>query len=145
MFSAIPVVLLGVAAATVPVDNRRIHAAVTEALADFRTNNPFPGAVVVVVYPAARHEVQVAVGASDLEARVSPMEITDRCLAGSVGKTFFAAAALAQAEDGKLDLDEPIETVSVKNHRPAGTSSPRACSSRTAPATRSTTPSSWAT
>jgi D-alanyl-D-alanine carboxypeptidase len=51
----------------------------------------------------------VASGLSDIEHSV-PLRTSDRLLAGSIGKTFVAAAALLLAEQGKLNLDEKIST-----------------------------------
>jgi len=51
--------------------------------------------------------IALASGMSDttLETTLRP---TDRMLAGSTGKTFFAALALRLVRDGRLDLDAPI-------------------------------------
>jgi D-alanyl-D-alanine carboxypeptidase len=86
----------------------RVRRILAEQTARFRTTNPFPGATAaaaadwIVDGPAA-----AAVGSSDLQGE-KPLRTDDLLLAGSVGKTFFAAAALALAEEGTLDLDAPI-------------------------------------
>src|ERR1041384_1718585 len=49
----------------------------------------------------------VASGLSDVEHRTQ-LKNSDRLLAGSVGKTFVAVAALMLVEQGKLNLDEKI-------------------------------------
>ena len=49
----------------------------------------------------------VAVGEADREGKV-PMRPSHRMLAGSTGKTFFAAAILRLWDQGKVDLDRPI-------------------------------------
>ena len=51
----------------------------------------------------------VASGMSDIE-RGTPLKSSDRLLAGSVGKTFVAVAALMLVEQGKLNLDQKIST-----------------------------------
>ena len=67
----------------------------------------FPGATVGVVL-ADGTSFSVATGYSDLTSK-APMKITDRMLAGSVGKTFAAAVALQLVHEGKLGLDDPVE------------------------------------
>jgi D-alanyl-D-alanine carboxypeptidase len=51
----------------------------------------------------------LASGMSDT-ARRTPLEPDDLLLAGSVGKTFFAALALSLVQEGGLSLDAPIST-----------------------------------
>ena len=64
----------------------------------------FPGAVLAAAGDAG--VVAAAVGHAELE-RAAPMEPGARFLAGSVGKTFFAALALSLVEEGRLELDVP--------------------------------------
>ena len=52
---------------------------------------------------------QVALGKSDKEKGIA-MVPGDRMLAGSIGKTFFAALALQLVEQGKLDIDAKVTT-----------------------------------
>lgn len=52
--------------------------------------------------------ISAAAGESDKESH-RKMSPTDLMLAGSTGKTFFAAVALQLIEQGKLDLDASIE------------------------------------
>jgi D-alanyl-D-alanine carboxypeptidase len=66
----------------------------------------WPGVTGAIVYPDGG-ELCVAAGFSDREAP-RRMEPRDRMLAGSVGKTFAAVAALMLVEDGKIALDAPI-------------------------------------
>jgi D-alanyl-D-alanine carboxypeptidase len=68
--------------------------------------NRFPGAVLAARTSDGR-VVSVAAGFADRERR-SPMSPASRMLAGSVGKTFFAALALQLVGEGKLNLDTPI-------------------------------------
>ncbi len=66
----------------------------------------FPGAVVGVALADGR-VLRLATGWADTAARVR-MRPTDLLLAGSVGKTFFAALAWQLVRDGHLELDAPI-------------------------------------
>jgi CubicO group peptidase (beta-lactamase class C family) len=50
-----------------------------------------------------------AIGSADTVLR-TPLTPTSKMLAGSVGKTFFAALALQLVDEGRLDLDAPIST-----------------------------------
>lgn len=77
-------------------------------LARAQARNPVPGASAAIVWPGRlARPVVAAAGLSDLEA-ATPMSVEDRFLAGSVGKTFFAALALDLWSRGKLSLDRPI-------------------------------------
>ena len=51
-----------------------------------------------------------AAGFADLESR-SPMTITSRMPAGSVGKTFVSAVTLLMASEGLVNLDAPVSEV----------------------------------
>lgn len=66
----------------------------------------WPGVTGAIVYPDGS-ELHVAAGFADREAPRA-MEPRDRMLAGSVGKTFAAVAALMLVEEGRMALDEPI-------------------------------------
>lgn len=68
----------------------------------------FPGATVGVAF-ADGESFSLAVGQADTALDVT-MPPDARMLAGSVGKTFFAALALALVHEGQLDLDAPIAT-----------------------------------
>lgn len=52
--------------------------------------------------------VGVASGVADTTSR-APLDADDRMLAGSVGKTFFAALAMQLAHEGRISLDDPLE------------------------------------
>ena len=67
----------------------------------------FPGATLGVVL-ADGESFGLAVGYSDRDAK-SAMKSNDRMPAGSVGKTFAAAAALQLVKEGKIGLDDKIE------------------------------------
>lgn len=78
------------------------------ALRDAVNDEPRPGLTAAVFLPSQWSSVvSVSRGLSDYE-RQTPMRPDDVMLAGSVGKTFFAAAALSLADDGRLDLDAAI-------------------------------------
>jgi D-alanyl-D-alanine carboxypeptidase len=66
----------------------------------------FIGASVGVVFADGRAAAFVS-GTSDT-ARREPLRKDHRLMAGSVGKTFFAAVAWQLAKEGKLPLDAPI-------------------------------------
>lgn len=66
----------------------------------------FPGATFAVALPNGG-SLALSVGLADTVLR-TPMRPDSRMLAGSVGKTFFAALALQLVDEGRLDLDAPI-------------------------------------
>ena len=67
---------------------------------------PFPGLTVGIALPDGR-TIALATGQSDT-TRDTPMDPRARMMAGSVGKTFFAALAIQLVREGRLDLDAPI-------------------------------------
>jgi D-alanyl-D-alanine carboxypeptidase len=71
------------------------------------TDEVFPGATATFILPDGR-AVVLATGDSDVEREI-PMTADMPMPAGSIGKTFVAAVALSLAQDGRLDLDDPIE------------------------------------
>ena len=77
-----------------------------EKLDDLRMKNGFPGATAAVVMPDG-HTISISTGLSNIEAG-TPMKPTDRILAGSIGKTFFAAVMMRLVYEKKLDLDAKI-------------------------------------
>jgi D-alanyl-D-alanine carboxypeptidase len=76
----------------------------------------FPGAEIGFVFvdgetPEGKPKYvsgSIATGVSDLEAK-TPLNTSDRLLAGSIGKTFVAALTLLLMQEGKLNLDDKIE------------------------------------
>ncbi len=96
-----------VSAAPLSCTRQAVTALASEALAQV-SPNPEPGVTLAVYYPTRwSSPVAVARGLSDYAAH-RPMQPDSPMLAGSIGKTFFGAAALNLAEAGKLDLDRPI-------------------------------------
>jgi D-alanyl-D-alanine carboxypeptidase len=67
----------------------------------------YPGLTAAIAMPDGQ-VVVAATGWADSEHK-TPMKPSDRMPAGSVGKTFVAAAILQAVDDGKLDLDSKIE------------------------------------
>jgi D-alanyl-D-alanine carboxypeptidase len=67
----------------------------------------FPGATIGVAL-ADGTSFGLAVGYSDRDAK-TPMRATDLMLAGSVGKTYCAAAAMQLIHEGRFSLDDRIE------------------------------------
>ena len=76
-------------------------------LDELRASAEFPGATVGFVLADGR-SASVSTGLADVEAN-RPMRPSDRMLAGSIGKTYFAAVAMQLVQEGKLNLDEKIE------------------------------------
>ncbi|MEZ5317773.1 MAG: serine hydrolase domain-containing protein [Vicinamibacterales bacterium] len=74
----------------------------------WRSEASFPGVSVGLVLADGR-AIGVTSGLADRDAG-TPLAVDDLMLAGSTGKTFFAAVAAALIEEGRLDLDAPIAT-----------------------------------
>jgi D-alanyl-D-alanine carboxypeptidase len=72
----------------------------------WRAESGVPGATVGVVLGDGT-SLGLASGVSD-RGRATPIKPTDLMLAGSTGKTFFAAVAVQMIESRQLDLDAPI-------------------------------------
>ena len=66
----------------------------------------FPGATAAYILPDRTVEV-VATGLADVEFEI-PMMPQSRMLAASIGKTFVGATVLALAQEGVLNIDDPI-------------------------------------
>ncbi len=75
-------------------------------LDELHTRNGFPGATAAVVLPDGKI-ISISTGLSDVEAG-TPMKPNDRILAGSIGKTYFAAVIMRLVFEKKLDLDAKI-------------------------------------
>jgi D-alanyl-D-alanine carboxypeptidase len=86
----------------------KLRDALQAALDDWRASTAMPGATLGIVLPDGR-ALGLASGVSDRSTKV-PMQADALLLAGSTGKTFFAAVALQLIESGRLDLDAPIST-----------------------------------
>lgn len=76
------------------------------ALERLRTDHEFPGATAAYVLPDGR-VCAFATGLDDVELKV-PMRPESRMLAGSIGKSFVAAVALALVEERKMSLDDTV-------------------------------------
>lgn len=76
------------------------------ALAELHARSDFPGGSLALILPDGS-EVELSVGVSSIEEKRA-MQPADRMCAGSIGKTFVAAAMLRLAQQGKLDLDDKI-------------------------------------
>jgi D-alanyl-D-alanine carboxypeptidase len=85
----------------------KVREALNTRIESLRRQDGFPGATAAVVLSDGTL-VAGSTGMSDLEAR-TPMKPSDRMLAGSIGKTFFAAVAMNLIHEGKLDLGSKIE------------------------------------
>ncbi len=76
-------------------------------LNELRANADFPGVTVGFVLADGRSGA-VSVGYSDVENQ-SLMKPGDRMLAGSIGKTYVAAAMLQLVQEKRVNLDDKIE------------------------------------
>src|SRR6188508_1370735 len=77
-----------------------------EYLDGWRAAGSFPGAAVGVAFKNGG-EFALTTGVSD-RAAGTPVKADDLFMAGSTGKTFFAAVAVQLIEAGTLELDAPI-------------------------------------
>ena len=75
-------------------------------LDEWRASATFPGAAVGIVLKDGT-SFAVTTGVAD-RATQTPLTPDDLFMAGSTGKTFFAALALQLIEGGRLELDAPI-------------------------------------
>jgi D-alanyl-D-alanine carboxypeptidase len=94
-------------AATPAEELQRLRSSVQAKLDELYKNAEFPGATVGFILADGRF-ASVSVGMSDLEKK-TPMRPTDQMLAGSIGKTYFAAVVMQLVQEGKLNLDEKID------------------------------------
>ena len=76
------------------------------ALDEWRASIQSPGASLGIV--AEDGTVTALVSGVSNRTGATPMKTADLLMAGSVGKTFFAALALRLIEQGRLDLNAPI-------------------------------------
>ena len=98
------VVSLSASAASQEGDlQKRLQARVEELL----EKGGYPGLTAAIALPDGQ-VLTAAAGWADPQHK-TPMKPTHRMLAGSVGKTFVAAAILQAVDDGVLDLDTRIE------------------------------------
>jgi D-alanyl-D-alanine carboxypeptidase len=88
------------------VAGQSLEARIQARLDSLHRAGAFIGATVGVVLPDGR-SMSLASGLSDTAQR-SQLRPEQRMLAGSTGKTFFAALAYQLVRDGRLDLDTPI-------------------------------------
>jgi D-alanyl-D-alanine carboxypeptidase len=88
-------------------DVQRLRASVQAKLNELHKNAEFPGATVGFILADGRF-ASVSTGLADIENQ-TPLQPTDRMLAGSIGKTYFAAVVMQLVQEGKLRLDEKLE------------------------------------
>jgi D-alanyl-D-alanine carboxypeptidase len=88
-------------------DMQRLRASLQAKLDELHRSAEFPGATVGFILADGRF-ASVSTGLADLENRI-PLRPTDKMLAGSIGKTYFAAVVMQLVQEGKLRLDEKIE------------------------------------
>ena len=87
------------------VDTQSLEARLERVLRRIVSEQRLPGATAAVFVNG--QVVTVAAGSSNRDSR-KPMQPRDRMPAGSVGKTFVAATAVALSLERRLDLDAPI-------------------------------------
>ncbi|HYH16793.1 MAG TPA: serine hydrolase domain-containing protein [Flavisolibacter sp.] len=87
---------------------QRMEQKVQASLDSLQRANGFPGVTCAILLPSGK-TLAVASGVAD-SLKQTPMHPNHRMLAGSIGKTFFAAAAMVLAEKGVFNLDDKIET-----------------------------------
>ncbi|HEY0897968.1 MAG TPA: serine hydrolase domain-containing protein, partial [Sphingobacteriaceae bacterium] len=75
-------------------------------LDSMQKTHKFPGVTFAAVLPNGE-QINLASGLAD-SSQMTPMQPLNRMLAGSIGKTFFAAAVINLAEERVIDLDDPI-------------------------------------
>jgi len=83
-----------------------LQARIAAQLTDLQQQGGYPGVTVGIAMPDGR-VLTAAAGWAD-RTRQIPLKPSDRMPAGSVGKTFVAAAILQAVDAGSLSLDEPI-------------------------------------
>jgi D-alanyl-D-alanine carboxypeptidase len=89
-----------------PSATQDLAAGLKEKLDELSARAGFPGATFSILLADGR-ALDVASGWADADRR-QPLTPESRMPAGSVGKTFVAAAVLQAVDDGVLDLDSPI-------------------------------------
>ena len=85
-----------------------LRARVREKLDALKSQASYPGASIAFVLEDGRSGTASA-GFSDVETK-TPLKPTDRMPAGSIGKTFVSAVMLQLIEEGKVGLDDKLET-----------------------------------
>lgn len=106
MVTTIAVLASAFALAGQAISERPLKDRVQVYLDEWHAAASFPGAAVGVVLNNGT-AFAVTTGVSD-RAAGTPVRADDLFMAGSTGKTFFAAVAVQLIESGKLDLDAPV-------------------------------------
>ncbi len=88
------------------VDLGRLRARAVERLEELRAAHDVPGISAALVLPDGRR-LELCAGVADRESG-APMTPERLLFTGSVGKTYFSAAALALRAAGELELDAPV-------------------------------------
>jgi D-alanyl-D-alanine carboxypeptidase len=103
---AVALLALARAAGAAAVDPTAVEWTLRTQLESERLHRGLPGAPAAFVLPDGRSG-NVAVGTADAELGL-PMKPDSRMPAGSIGKTFVAARALAMVADGTITLDDKL-------------------------------------
>ena len=104
--SAAVLLCVGCGVPAPPVDHEDLETELQAVLDGVRRDLELPGVTAAVVLPGGG-VIALASGYDDLERRIE-MRPESRLLAGSIGKTFVAAAVLDLANNGVLALDDPL-------------------------------------
>lgn len=89
-----------------PSTGGSLEATVGRVVTDYMTDNGIPGVIVYVQSPS-RGTLRAAYGVADTESD-RRMDFADRVRIGSITKTMTATVIMQLAQEGKLDLDEPL-------------------------------------
>lgn len=94
-----------------PCTSQVVQQVAEQELGKYVGENLEPGVSLAIYLPLRFKEpVVITHGYADFEKH-SSLSADQRMLAGSIGKTLFAAAALRLADQGRLDLDRPISSI----------------------------------
>lgn len=88
-------------------------------LTSMHSRNPVPALSAAIQVPSRMAAPATAVTGVVSLPNGRPLNDNDRFLAGSVGKTFFAALALRRASRGQLQLDDPLSKLLPTANVPA--------------------------
>ncbi len=104
-------ILLGTTACHRPsCDTAQLNERTKALVQRMHARNPVPGISVAIVAPGMFPGAVTAVHGVRSLASGDSLTSSDRFLAGSVGKMFFAGLALRDAGNGRLSLDAPVAT-----------------------------------
>lgn len=98
---------LSCASVTSPEEPAMDTAQISEWLEGVVKEKGIPGATVAASFPRSAG-ISLAAGVTGTSATDDALPVNARMLAGSTGKTYFAACAVALHAEGRIDLDGPL-------------------------------------